>query len=401
MIGKIKNSRNIKKINISEVTKNQGLESSELIGILNKIDECKQDINDMGNIHKSIFRIIKNLKLKEKEEESIKTKEDLEKAEISFLENPAIIIHEINIWNHEDKRLPMLKYHMEYKFPIMIYKKNEIYFRSKLVNEPSRDQKKEIPCKKLEKRETKANETIKYDSLSDIEKITLACFCFKKLRKYRSSFKDNILEKISDIFRSSFKKDSYHIKKANTFVYTVGDHIMDVGIKKEGLFRISGKYTYYKFMPGVLAAGKRYDYTELSVHDNASIFKAYIREIMNGIISVQIAERVMKIIKNQTDPSIIEYIVPLIIFSITNENRKMLMYLQKIFRKVDQYSKDNKMGSDNLYKIFTPTIFPNIEYYDLQSINLQIKIVKRIFESNLTEIPCFLYEEAFSVAKNQ
>ncbi|TBU12894.1 hypothetical protein CWI38_0592p0010 [Hamiltosporidium tvaerminnensis] len=117
---------------------------------------------------------------------------------------------------------------------------------------------------------------------------------------------------------------------------------------------------------------------------------------MNGIISVQIAERVMKIIKNQTDPSIIEYIVPLIIFSITNENRKMLMYLQKIFRKVDQYSKDNKMGSDNLYKIFTPTIFPNIECYDLQSINLQIEIVKRIFESNLTEIPCFLYEEALS-----
>ncbi|TBU12628.1 RhoGAP domain-containing protein, partial [Hamiltosporidium tvaerminnensis] len=149
------------------------------------------------------------------------------------------------------------------------------------------------------------------------------------------------------------------------------------------------------------AAGKRYDYTELSVHDNASIFKAYIREIMNGIISVQIAERVMKIIKNQTDPSIIEYIVPLIIFSITNENRKMLMYLQKIFRKVDQYSKDNKMGSDNLYKIFTPTIFPNIECYDLQSINLQIEIVKRIFESNLTEIPCFLYEEALSIKRKK
>ncbi|KAK1350781.1 hypothetical protein LUQ84_000061 [Hamiltosporidium tvaerminnensis] len=401
MIGKIKNSGNIKKINISEVTKNQGLESSELIGILNKINECKQDINDMGNIHKSIFRIIKNSKLKEKEEESIKSKEDSKKANLSFLENVAVKIHEINIWNHKDKRFPMLKYHMEYKFPIMIYKKNEIYFKSKLVNEPSRDQKKEIPCKKLEKKETKAKDTLKYDSLSDIEKIKLACFCFKKLRKYRSSFKDNILERISDIFRSSFKKDSYHIKKANTFVYTVGDHIMDVGIKKEGLFRISGKYAYYKFMPGVLAAGKRYDYTELSVHDNASIFKAYIRVIMNGIISVQIAERVMKIIKNQTDPSIIEYIVPLIIFSITNENRKMLIYLQKIFRKVDQYSKYNKMGSDNLYKIFTPTIFPNIECYDLQSINLQIEIVKRIFESNLSEIPCFLYEEALSAANNQ
>ncbi|KAK1350800.1 GTPase activator activity protein [Hamiltosporidium tvaerminnensis] len=401
MIGKIKNSGNIKKINISEVTKNQGLESSELIGILNKINECKQDINDMGNIHKSIFRIIKNSKFKEKEEESIKSKEDLKKANLSFLENVAVKIHEINIWNHKDKRFPMLKYHMEYKFPIMIYKINEIYFKSKLVNEPSRDQKKEIPCKKLEKKETKAKDTLKYDSLSDIEKIKLACFCFKKLRKYRSSFKDNILERISDIFRSSFKKDSYHIKKANTFVYTVGDHILDEGIKKEGLFRISGKYAYYKFMPGVLAAGKRYDYTELSVHDNASIFKAYIREIMNGIISVQIAERVMKIIKNQTDPSIIEYIVPLIIFSITNENRKMLIYLQKIFRKVDQYSKYNKMGSDNLYKIFTPTIFPNIECYDLQSINLQIEIVKRIFESNLSEIPCFLYEEALSAANNQ
>ncbi|TBT98559.1 hypothetical protein CWI37_1699p0010 [Hamiltosporidium tvaerminnensis] len=78
----------------------------------------------------------------------------------------------------------------------------------------------------------KANNTIKYDLLSDIEKIKLAFFCFKRLRKYRSSFKDNILEKNSDIFRSSFKKDSYHIKKANTFVYTVGDHIMDEGIKK-------------------------------------------------------------------------------------------------------------------------------------------------------------------------
>ncbi|KAK1350788.1 hypothetical protein LUQ84_000068 [Hamiltosporidium tvaerminnensis] len=235
MIGKIKNSGNIKKINISEVTKNQGLESSELIGILNKINECKQDINDMGNIHKSIFRIIKNSKLKEKEEESIKSKEDLKKANLSFLENVAVKIHEINIWNHKDKRFPMLKYHMEYKFPIMIYKINEIYFKSKLVNEPSRDQKKEIPCKKLEKRETKANETIKYDLISHKEKIKLACFCFKKLRKYRSSFKDNILERISDIFRSSFKKDSYHIKKANTFVYTVGDHILDEGNQKRGI----------------------------------------------------------------------------------------------------------------------------------------------------------------------
>ncbi|KAK1348624.1 GTPase activator activity protein [Hamiltosporidium tvaerminnensis] len=401
MIGKIKNSGNIRKINISEVTKNLGLESSELIGILNKIDESKQDSNDMGNIHKSIFRIIKNSKLKEKEEKSIKTKEDLEKADLSFLENVAVKVHEINIWNHEDKRFLMLKYHMEYKFPIMIYKKNEIYFKSNLVYEPSRDEKQQITFNKLENKDKKAKDSIKYDLLRDKEKIKLACFCFKKLRKYRSSFKDNILEKISDIFRSSFKKDSYHIKKANTFVYTVGDHILDEGIKKEGLFRISGKYAYYKFMPGVLAAGKRYDYTELSVHDNASIFKAYIREIMNGIISVQIAERVMKIIKNQTDPSILEYIVPLIIFSITNENRKMLIYLQKIFRKVNQYSKDNKMGSDNLYKIFTPTIFPTIECYDLQSLNLQIEIVKRIFESNLTDIPCFLYEEALSPAKNQ
>ncbi|KAK1350543.1 hypothetical protein LUQ84_000779 [Hamiltosporidium tvaerminnensis] len=208
MIGKIKNSGNIKKINISEVTKNQGLESSELIGILNKIEECKQDSNDMGNIHKSIFRIIKNSKLKKKEEKSIKTKEDLEKANLSFLENVAVKVHEINIWNHEDKRFPMLKYHMEYKFPIMIYKKNEIYFQSKLVNEPSRDKNQEIPFNKLENKETKAKNTIKYDLLSDKEKIKLACFCFKKLRKYRSSFKDNILEKISDIFRSSFKKDS-------------------------------------------------------------------------------------------------------------------------------------------------------------------------------------------------
>ncbi|TBU02412.1 hypothetical protein CWI36_1120p0010 [Hamiltosporidium magnivora] len=204
----------------------------ELIGILNKIYECKQDSNETGNIHKSIFKIIKNLKLKEKEEESIKTKEYLEKADSYFVENPAVKIHEINIWNHEAKRFPILKYHMEYKFPIMIYKKNEISFQSKLVDEPSQDKKQEIPFNKFENKGKKAKHTIKYDLLSDIEKIKLASFCFKKLRKYRSSFKDNIIEKISDIFRSSFKKESYHIKKANTFVYTVGDHIMDEGIKK-------------------------------------------------------------------------------------------------------------------------------------------------------------------------
>ncbi|TBU11176.1 hypothetical protein CWI38_1341p0020 [Hamiltosporidium tvaerminnensis] len=156
MIGKIKNSGNIKKINISEVTKNQGLESSELIGILNKIYECKQDRNDMGNIHKSTFKIIKNLKLKEKEEENIKTKEDLEKADISFLEKPALKIHEINIWNHENKRFPILKYHMEYKFPIMIYKKNEIYYQSKLVDKPSQNKKQEIQFNKLENNEKKS-----------------------------------------------------------------------------------------------------------------------------------------------------------------------------------------------------------------------------------------------------
>ncbi|TBU05366.1 hypothetical protein CWI37_0020p0050 [Hamiltosporidium tvaerminnensis] len=129
---------------------------NELIGILNKIYECKQDSNETGNIHKSIFKIIKNLKLKEKEEESIKTKEDLEKVDLSFLENPAIKIHEINIWNHDDKIFPILKYHMEYKFPIMIYKKNEIYYQSKLVDKPSQNKKQEIQFNKLENNEKKS-----------------------------------------------------------------------------------------------------------------------------------------------------------------------------------------------------------------------------------------------------
>ncbi|KAK1351189.1 hypothetical protein LUQ84_000458 [Hamiltosporidium tvaerminnensis] len=221
MIGKIKNSGNIKKINISKVTKNQGLESSELIGILNKMNKSKQDIDDTVNIHRSIFKIIKNLKIKEEEEENLETKEEWQKVNLSFLENPALKLNETSICHHEYKRFPMLKYHMEYKFPIMVYKKNEYSFQSKLLNKASQDNKQEILFNNLENKETKAKNNIKYDLLNKSEKTKLAPFCNKKPLKYKSSHKDSIFGKISSIFKSSLKKILIIEKKLIHFLITL------------------------------------------------------------------------------------------------------------------------------------------------------------------------------------
>ncbi|TBT97797.1 hypothetical protein CWI39_2748p0010 [Hamiltosporidium magnivora] len=172
------------------------------------MNKSKQDIDDTVNIHRSIFKIIKNVKIKEEEEENLETKEEWQKVNLSFLESPALKLNETSICHHEYKRFPMLKYHMEYKFPIMVYKKNEYSFQSKLLNKASQDNKQEILFNNLENKETKAKNNIKYDLLNKSEKTKLAPFCNKKPLKYKSSHKDSIFGKISNNECNNFSSDS-------------------------------------------------------------------------------------------------------------------------------------------------------------------------------------------------
>ncbi|TBT96759.1 hypothetical protein CWI36_3394p0010, partial [Hamiltosporidium magnivora] len=179
------------------------------------------------------------------------------------------------------------------------YNINNNYLYALIENTYSRtniDQKNKITVQNIQKNdriqykkpikalEFKPENKIYYSKLSNDEKESLKKYCRYMLREKPKKSCGCIINMIKGFFMEKKRSDVANKKYINPFIYNVGDYILEEGIKTEGIFRISGRSSLYKSVPYSLKENSGYETSEYRIHDNASIFKAYIRDVLNGLV---------------------------------------------------------------------------------------------------------------------
>ncbi|KAK1350967.1 RhoGAP domain-containing protein [Hamiltosporidium tvaerminnensis] len=253
-----------------------------------------------------------------------------------------------------------------------------------------------INQKKMQKKYCKTSlraleykETIQYfyDKLEYNQRKKISSYCRFKLLEKPKKRCDCFLEMLKNIF--SFGKNSKIDQKIpiNPFIYEIGEHLLANGVETEGIFRISGKASAYRTVPNVLKDNKGYNLNDFSIHDNASIFKAYIREILNGLIPEYICGELIATIKGFPSHKSLYNLVFYSRFCFDEDVRKLIVFLKKMFITIEKHSKYNRMTFENLVKIFTPSLFPNYKHFDITTINTQIEFIDSLLRSDLQEVP--------------
>ncbi|TBU20412.1 RhoGAP domain-containing protein [Hamiltosporidium tvaerminnensis] len=226
-----------------------------------------------------------------------------------------------------------------------------------------------------------------YDKLEYNQRKKISSYCRFKLLEKPKKRCDCFFGIFKNIF--SFGKNSKIDQKIpiNPFIYEIGEHLLANGVETEGIFRISGKASTYRTVPNVLKDNKRYNLNDFSIHDNASIFKAYIREILNGLIPEYICEELIATIKGSPSHKSLYNLVFYSRFCFDEDVRKLIIFLKKMFITIEKHIKYNRMTFENLVKIFTPSLFPNYKHFDITTINTQIEFIDSLLRSDLHEVP--------------
>ncbi|TBU12420.1 RhoGAP domain-containing protein [Hamiltosporidium tvaerminnensis] len=289
------------------------------------------------------------------------------------------------------------------------YNINNNYLYALIENTYSRtniDQKNKITVQNIQKNdriqykkpikalEFKPENKIYYSKLSNDEKESLKKYCRYMLREKPKKSSGCIINMIKGFFMGKKRSEVANKKDINPFIYNVGNYILKEGIKTEGIFRISGRSSLYKSVPYSLKENCGYKTSEYTIHDNASIFKAYIRDVLNGLVPEFICKELLETFKGSRNAKSIEEIVIYTIFCLDDMERELLLYLRRMFREIENYKDYNKMTMENLVKIFTPTLFPDFKPFDLTMIDKQIDFIKLLFESDFEEVPIDLLNAA-------
>ncbi|KAK1348141.1 Rho GTPase activating protein 39 [Hamiltosporidium tvaerminnensis] len=248
---------------------------------------------------------------------------------------------------------------------VFIYNINNNYLYALIENTYSRtniDQKNKITVQNIQKNDTiqykkpikalefKLQNKLYYSKLSNDEKESLKKYCRYMLREKPKKSCGCIINMIKGFFMGKKRSEVANKKDINPFIYNVGDYILKEGIKTEGIFRISGRSSLYKSVPYSLKENRGYETSEYTIHDNASIFKAYIRDVLNGLVPEFICKELLETFKGSRNAKSIEEIVKYTIFCLDDMERELLLYLRRMFREIENYKDYNKMTMENLEK---------------------------------------------------
>jgi hypothetical protein len=121
----------------------------------------------------------------------------------------------------------------------------------------------------------------------------------------------------------------------------------------------------------MLEKGELVDFESYSVEDLASTLKFYIREILDGLIPVEICEAIYQhLIGDDKNPiskseggKIVEDIYAFLPFAISIEARSLTVALFDLLKAIDANRGVNLMSMSNILTCVTPSIFPAPDTY--------------------------------------
>jgi len=142
-----------------------------------------------------------------------------------------------------------------------------------------------------------------------------------------------------------------------TLVENSLQYIENSGIDNEGIFRLSGSAIDIEKMKDLFDSGKSVDFYGKDCHAVAGIFKLFLRELPEPLMTLELYNKWLEAFKN--DSLSASERVPLV-KKVFNQlpifNKYVLAYIMAFLAKVATLSDKNKMGASNLSIVFGPNI---------------------------------------------
>lgn len=260
---------------------------------------------------------------------------------------------------------------------------------------------------------------VNINSLDEYERNKFYIFCRGKLEKMNlinTKPKRNVMSRLcGNLFKFCFKnKQNDDLATGNLndhneispFVYHLGEYLLKNGGRTSGIFRCSANPEFSKIYPFEIHAGKAYNPENFSINDNAVVFKAYLREVVNGLFTEKLSSNVLDMYKKakievRSDPIIgkvamdkIKNVIQLYMpFALNPHRHKLLKLVFKLFQKVSDNFEETEITINGLSIIFGPNIFPLASFKEAHDYNIIPEIIETLFYSDINCVDEKVYQE--------
>eukprot|EP01129_Flabellula_baltica_P010972 TRINITY_DN4713_c0_g1_i1.p1 TRINITY_DN4713_c0_g1~~TRINITY_DN4713_c0_g1_i1.p1 ORF type:complete len:559 (-),score=125.71 TRINITY_DN4713_c0_g1_i1:26-1702(-) len=156
-------------------------------------------------------------------------------------------------------------------------------------------------------------------------------------------------------------------------------HILRQNLSTVGLLRISGERHVIDELKNSIDRGESPDLSQASVHDAASLFKLYFRELPEPLLTYRLYDDFISCLDIADKAQLINTFSSLL-FSLPEINRKALEFIFELLSDIESQKEINKMNFSNLGIVFGPNILKSIDPMDISGIASVPEVVGLMLE---------------------
>lgn len=233
---------------------------------------------------------------------------------------------------------------------------------------------------------------VEYLSLTKVDKERLFEYSIRKISALckESSFK-LLFKRIGSFVKGgSPRKNVIYI--VNPQIYEMIAYIKEYGSEHKGIFRIPGSSSAYHRIVERLKKNKDIEFQRWSIDDLASALKAYIREVLGGIIPDAVCANLLRVYKKGDQDAIdkLRSYFPLVLLE---SRRELFLKLIDLFYTLDKKAALNFMPISNLVCVMPFVFFPEKLCIDYETAINITRILMDLLKMDYRTLPRSLYIE--------
>lgn len=251
--------------------------------------------------------------------------------------------------------------------------------------------------------------------LNNSVRIAFTKFSIEKIQeKKQKDIEHKPSKSIIEFFKEIFLSCTKQVQNTNSiitetkispFIFKLGKHLILHGSIHPKIFTEIASYSdIIKIYPQNIQKGKFYDLNTLSIGDNAMVFIAYIREVLNGLFPDTIANNIFKMYKEASNCNIIEEkeilmteisykIQKYLPFTLTVIRHKLLVLIFELLKSITENYETTKVDIKRLASLFAPSMLANVVFEEISDLKYASEIIEIMYCSSVEEIEKDVYSD--------
>ncbi|KAM0679275.1 hypothetical protein BDAP_000142 [Binucleata daphniae] len=172
---------------------------------------------------------------------------------------------------------------------------------------------------------------------------------------------------------------------------------MKNSVNKNLIFRVCSNKTHFLEIPLKINNDFVYNFDEKTVHENAGVYKGYIREVLNGLFPVCISKTLVYLTEKYSLDDFsykkINSLVKYLPFAMSEEEREILVNIFEMWDLIDINEIETCMNYESLAIVFSPSMFEKNFIKKIENAKVPTKLAKLLFFLDYNKIDLEVYED--------